>query len=55
MISFNEITQIIKDNQLLVAGLGLSGAGIITFWIKDVPRALYRFIKKRTNYFNCYN
>jgi chaperone BCS1 len=36
----------IQGNQLLAAGLGLSGAGIITFWIKDVPRSVYKFLKR---------
>jgi chaperone BCS1 len=36
----------IQGNQLLAAGLGLSGAGIITFWVKDVPRSIYKFLKR---------
>lgn len=36
----------ISGNQLLLAGLGLSGAGMITFWIKDVPRNIFRFLKR---------
>lgn len=36
----------IKNNQLLMTGLGLSGAGILTFWIKDVPRSIYAFLKR---------
>jgi chaperone BCS1 len=35
-----------KDNQLLMTGIGLSGAGILTFWVKDVPRRLYQLFKR---------
>ena len=42
----NSIIEVIKNNQLLLTGLGLSGAGIITFWIKDVPYSIFRFLKR---------
>ena len=42
----NTIFETIQNNQLLAAGIGLSGAGIITFWIKDVPRSIYAFLKR---------
>lgn len=36
----------LQNNPLLATGLGLGGAGILTFWIKDIPKALYRFLKR---------
>jgi chaperone BCS1 len=41
-----KIIETIQNNQLLAAGIGLSGAGIITFWVKDVPRSIYAFLKR---------
>jgi chaperone BCS1 len=47
MISFiQNIIDIIKSNTLLMTVIGVSGAGIITFWVKDVPRAFYNFLKR---------
>lgn len=37
----------IKENQFLSTALGLSSAGLITFWIKDVPLRIYNFIKNK--------
>ena len=45
-MDINNILEIIKNNQLLTAALGLSGAGIVSFWIKDVPRTIYTFLKR---------
>lgn len=42
----HKIFETIQSNQLLMTGLGLSGAGIITFWVKDVPRSIYAFLKR---------
>lgn len=36
----------LQNNPLLATGLGLGGAGVLTFWIKDIPRAIYRFLKR---------
>lgn len=38
--------ELVKNNQLLGTAIGLSSAGIITFWVKDFPRQLMSFIKK---------
>jgi chaperone BCS1 len=43
---FNDIYNLLKDNQLLLTGLGLSGAGIITFWLKDVPNKLINLLRR---------
>jgi chaperone BCS1 len=45
-MDINGIIETIKNNQLLLAGIGLSGAGIITFWVKDVPRIVYASLKR---------
>ena len=42
-----KILSIIKENQFLLTALGLSGAGLLTFWIKDVPLRIFKFIKNR--------
>lgn len=42
-----QILDTIKENPLLTAAMGLSGAGIITFWIKDFPVKFYRFLKRQ--------
>lgn len=36
----------ISGNTLLMTGFGLSGAGILTFWLKDVPRSIYKLLKR---------
>jgi len=36
----------IEENQLLTTLIGLSGAGIITFWIKDLPLSIINNIKR---------
>lgn len=38
--------ELFEKNQMLMTLLGLSGAGILTFWIKDVPRGLFEIIKR---------
>jgi chaperone BCS1 len=42
----NKFINIIQNNQFLLTGLGLSGAGIITFWLKDFPREIINLLKK---------
>jgi len=44
--SLTQLSEILKENQLLSAGLGLSSATIIGFWLKDFPRMIYNFIKR---------
>lgn len=46
-MNFSELTTIIKDNEFLLAGLGLSGAGLITFWLKDVPLKIFYALKRQ--------
>jgi mitochondrial chaperone BCS1 len=43
---FNTINQLIKENQLLSAGLGIYGAGVLTFFLRNVPTGIYNFIKR---------
>ena len=43
----DNIINIIKENQFLLTTLGLSSAGLLTFWIKDVPLRIFHFIKNR--------
>jgi len=42
----HDLYEVIKNNQLLSAGIGLSGAGLISFWIKDIPVRFWNFIKR---------
>ena len=44
---FEKIITIIKNNQFLLTGLGLSGVGLISFWIKDIPLKLIKFLKQQ--------
>jgi chaperone BCS1 len=45
-MDFNILFDNIKNSPLIMAGLGLSGAGILTFWVKDVPKRMYSFFKR---------
>jgi chaperone BCS1 len=45
-MSLHSIIETIKDNPIIMTGLGLSGAGILTFWVKDVPKRIYSFLKR---------
>lgn len=38
---FEQILKLIEGNQVLLTGLGLGGAGILTFWLKDVPAKIF--------------
>lgn len=42
-----EIFNFVKDNQFLLTGLGLGGAGLITFWFKDIPLKVFNAIKRQ--------
>ena len=44
---FSNILHIVKENQFLLAGLGVSSFGLISFWIKDVPLKVFRFLKRQ--------
>lgn len=44
---FDQLITLFKDNQFLLAGLGLGGAGLITFWIRDVPLKIFSLIKRQ--------
>ena len=46
--AYNEIYSIVQGNQILAAGLGVYGLGIITYLLKDVPLRIINFIKKQT-------
>ena len=46
MSLISNVYGVITNNQILATGLGLSGAGILTFWIKDVPRSIYKLLKR---------
>ena len=41
------IVEEVKSNPILMTAFGLSSAGIITFWLKDMPKLLYQFIKRK--------
>lgn len=40
------ILEFIKSNQFLTAGLGVSGFGLISFWLKDIPLKLFKVLKR---------
>jgi chaperone BCS1 len=40
------ILHTIQSNQTLLAAIGLGGAGIITFWVKDLPKAIFQLCKR---------
>lgn len=40
------VSNFIQNNQLLLAGIGLSGAGLLTFWLKDFPKKIFYFLKR---------
>jgi chaperone BCS1 len=40
------LTEIIANNHILQTGLGLGSAGIISFWLKDVPGKIVNFFKR---------
>ena len=42
----NQLVETVGNNQLLTAILGFSGASIVGFWVKDVPRMFGRFLKR---------
>jgi chaperone BCS1 len=44
---FEEIITFIKEHEWLMAGLGISGFGLISFWIKDVPLRFFSFLKRQ--------
>lgn len=39
-------TDLLANNHILQTGLGLGSAGIISFWLKDVPRKIVDFLKR---------
>jgi chaperone BCS1 len=39
-------TELISNNHILQTGLGLGSAGIISFWLKDVPSKIVNFFKR---------
>jgi len=42
----HDLYEVIKNNQFLSAGIGLSSAGLISFWMKDVPVKFWNFLKR---------
>ena len=40
------LSEIIANNHILQTGLGLGSAGIISFWLKDVPGKIVNFLKR---------
>lgn len=44
---FENIFNFIQSNDWLLAGLGVGGFGLISFWIKDVPLKLFGFLKRQ--------
>lgn len=43
---YKDIIKIITDNPVLSAGLGIYGAGVITFLIRNVPEEIFKFLKR---------
>ena len=39
-------TDLIANNHILQTGLGLGSAGIISFWLKDIPGKIVNFLKR---------
>jgi chaperone BCS1 len=37
----------IQENEWLMAGIGVGGFGLLSFWIKDVPLKLFGFLKRQ--------
>ena len=44
---FENIFNFIQSNEWLLAGLGVGGFGLLSFWIKDVPLKLFAFLKRQ--------
>jgi len=44
-----DIQQILKDNPILSTGLGLGGAGVLTYLIKDIPKKLFSLLKREAS------
>jgi len=42
-----KIVEIVKNNQFLIAGLGVSGFGLVSFWLKDVPLKIFNIVKRQ--------
>ena len=42
-----DIIELVNSNQVLIAGLGLSSMGLITFWIRDIPVKIFKFFKRQ--------
>jgi SpoVK/Ycf46/Vps4 family AAA+-type ATPase len=43
---FESLIQLIQGNQVLLTALGLGSAGILTFWIKDLPKMVFELLKR---------
>lgn len=48
MSVYTTILQMISENQLLSAGLGVYGAGVLTFLLRNLPSTIYYYIKRHT-------
>jgi len=46
----DNIYKAIQSNQLLAAGLGVTSAGLVSFWIKKYTTVSLYLFKKRVNY-----
>lgn len=44
---FENIFSFIQSHEWLMAGIGVGGFGLISFWIKDVPLKLFSFLKRQ--------
>lgn len=42
---FTKLADVFENNQFLITIFGLSGAGLLTFWTKDIPLRILNFIK----------
>lgn len=41
MSVYTTVLQMISENQLLAAGLGVYGAGVLTFLLRNLPSTIY--------------
>ena len=44
---FTGLSNFISSNPLLSTLIGVGGAGMLTFWVKDVPKTVAAFLKKQ--------
>ncbi|MHA1704093.1 MAG: AAA family ATPase [Promethearchaeota archaeon] len=43
----DKLMPLLEDNKFLVAGLGVSGFGLLSFWLKDIPLKIFGMVKRQ--------